>query len=166
MTDHYSQTIDVEVSQKMRQLQWVGITMILASLGFILISAFYSWYFMFGFAALLVGGAVCIHFYNKTAKEYTYEFSPSRLKVIEKDVVNRQRVYLDLLWKDVCGFEIMNDVYDEKSDLLCASKAYESGVWQIVFKVENEKKRLLFTPDDYLVLLIKEIANSDENKNK
>lgn len=166
MTDHYSQTIDVEVSQKMRQLQWAGITMILASFGFILISAFYSWYFMFGFAALLVGGAVCIHFYNKTAKEYTYEFSPSRLKVIEKDVVNRQRVYLDLLWKDVYGFEIMNDVYDEKSDLLCASKAYESGVWQIVFKVENEKKRLLFAPDDYLVLLIKEIANSDENKNK
>ena len=148
MTDHYSQTIDVEVSQKMRQLQWAGITMILASLGFILISAFYSWYFMFGFAALLVGGAVCIHFYNKTAKEYTYEFSPSRLKVIEKDVVNRQRVYLDLLWKDVCGFEIMNDV------------------WQIVFQVGNEKKRLLFAPDDYLVLLIKEIANSDENKNK
>lgn len=138
--------------------------MILASLGFILISAFYSWYFMFGFAALLASGAVCIHFYNKTAKEYTYEFSPSRLKIIEKDVVNRQRVYLDLLWKDVCNFEIMNDVYDEKSDLLCASKAYESGVWQIVFKVENEKKRLLFAPDDYLVLLIKEIANNDENE--
>lgn len=137
--------------------------MILASLGFVLISAFYSWYFMFGFAALLASGAVCIHFYNKTAKEYTYEFSPSRLKIIEKDVVNRQRVYLDLLWKDVCNFEIMNDVYDEKSDLLCASKAYESGVWQIVFKVENEKKRLLFAPDDYLVLLIKEIANNDEN---
>lgn len=138
--------------------------MILASLGFVLISAFYSWYFMFGFAALLASGAVCIHFYNKTAKEYTYEFSPSRLKIIEKDVVNRQRVYLDLLWKDVCNFEIMNDVYDEKSDLLCASKAYESGVWQIVFKVENEKKRLLFAPDDYLVLLIKEIANNDENE--
>ena len=163
MTDHYSQTIDVEVSQKMRQLQWAGITIILASLGCILVSAFYSWYFMFGFAALLVGGAVCIHFYNKTAKEYTYEFSPSRLKVIEKDVVNRQRVYLDLLWKDVCGFEIMNDVYDAKLDLLCASKAYESGVWQIVFKVDNEKKRLLFAPDDYLVLLIKEIANNGEN---
>lgn len=160
MTDHYSQTIDVEVSQKMRQLQWVGISMILASLGFILISAFYSWYFTFGFAALLVGGAVCIHFYNKTAKEYTYEFSPSRLKVIEKDIVNRQRVYLDLLWKDVLGFEIMNDVYDEKSDLLCASKAYESGVWQIVFNVESEKKRLLFAPDDYLVCLIKEIVNN------
>lgn len=137
--------------------------MILASLGFILISAFYSWYFMFGFAALLATGAVCIHFYNKTAKEYTYEFSPSRLKIIEKDVVNRQRVYLDLLWKDVCSFEIMNDVYEEKSDLLCASKAYESGVWQIVFNVENEKKRLLFAPDDYLVLLIKEIATDGES---
>ncbi len=134
--------------------------MILASLGFILISAFYSWYFMFGFAALLVGGAVCIHFYNKTAKEYTYEFSPSRLRVVEKDVVNRQRVYLDLLWKDVLGFEIMGDIYDEKTDLLCASKAYESGVWQIVFNVENEKKRLLFAPDDYLVCLIKEIVNN------
>lgn len=160
MTDHYTQTIDVEVSQKMHKLQWAGITMILASLGFILISAFYSWYFMFGFAALLVGGAVCIHFYNKTAKEYTYEFSPSRLRVVEKDVVNRQRVYLDLLWKDVLGFEIMGDIYDEKTDLLCASKAYESGVWQIVFNVESEKKRLLFAPDDYLVCLIKEIVNN------
>ena len=166
MVDNYSQSVEVDVTHHAKRLQWTGIFLVLFSLGFVVTSIFYSWYFMFGFAALLVGGAVCIHFYNKTAKEYTYEFSPSRLKVIEKDVVNRQRVYLDLLRKDVCGFEIMNDVYDEKSDLLCASKAYESGVWQIVFQVGNEKKRLLFAPDDYLVLLIKEIANSDENKNK
>lgn len=156
MTDNYSQSIDVEVSQKARQLQWAGIGMILASMGFVLISAFYSWYFMFGFALLFVGGGVCVHFYNKTSKEYTYDFSTSKLRIVKKDVVNRQSVYVDLMWNDVESFEIMNDVYDEKSDLMCASKAYEQGVWQIVFWLSNEKKRLLFAPDDYLVALIKE----------
>lgn len=93
----------------------------IASLGFILLSAFYSWWFTFGFVALMTAGGVLLHFYNKTAKEYTYEFSRSRLRIIAKDVVNRQRVYLDLLWKDVKSFEIMTGAYDEKRDLLCAN---------------------------------------------
>ncbi len=156
MTEQYVQSIDVEVSQSAKSMQWTGIALILASMGFVLLSAFYNWWFMVGFVAVLAAGGVLLHFYNKTPKEYAYEFSPSRLRIISKDVVNRQRVYLDLLFKDVVGFEIMQDVYDEKRDLLCASKAYENGVWQIRFKLENDNKRLLFAPDEYMIALINE----------
>ena len=99
MTDQYVQSIDVEVGKAAKYMQWAGIALILASLGFILLSAFYSWWFAFGFVALMAVGGVFLHFYNKTAKEYTYEFSRSRLRIIAKDVVNRQRVYLDLCGK-------------------------------------------------------------------
>ena len=104
----------------------------------------------------MTAGGVLLHFYNKTAKEYTYEFSRSRLRIIAKDVVNRQRVYLDLLWKDVKSFDIMTGAYDEKRDLLCANKSYDVGVCQIVFRADNQTRRLLFMPDEYMSALVKE----------
>lgn len=69
MTDNYSQSVDVEVSTSAKTMQWVGICLALASFGFVLLSAFYNWWLMFGFAALAIAGGVLIHFYNKTAKE-------------------------------------------------------------------------------------------------
>lgn len=163
MTDHYVQSIDVEVGKAAKYMQWAGIVLILASLGFILLSAFYSWWFTFGFVALMTAGGVLLHFYNKTAKEYTYEFSRSRLRIIAKDVVNRQRVYLDLLWKDVKSFEIMTGAYDEKRDLLCANKSYDVGVCQIVFRADNQTRRLLFVPDEYMSALVKETLKDQSN---
>ena len=71
MTDQYVQSIDVEVGKAAKYMQWAGIALILASLGFILLSAFYSWWFTFGFVALMTAGGVLLHFYTKTAKEYT-----------------------------------------------------------------------------------------------
>ena len=47
MTDQYVQSIDVEVGKAAKYMQWAGIVLILASLGFILLSAFYSWWFTF-----------------------------------------------------------------------------------------------------------------------
>lgn len=160
MTDQYIQSIDVEVRKKSKSMQWAGIGCILASLGFVLLSAFYSWWFMFGFALLAGCGGILLHFYNKTVKEYSYEFSKTRLRIISKDVVNRQRVYLDLLFKDAKRFEIMTDMYNEKSDLLCADNAFDRGVWQIVFEVDNQTRRLLFAPDEYMVALIDETINN------
>lgn len=164
MTDNYSQSVEVEVSTSAKTMQWVGICLALASLGFVLLSAFYNWWLMFGFAALAIAGGVLIHFYNKTAKEYAYDFSQSRLRIVAKDVVNRQRVYVELLWNDAQNFEVMTDIFDPKRDLLCASKAYERGVWQIEFKLGAQSKRLLFAPDDYMIALIKEKTSNIDAK--
>ncbi len=161
MSDTYVQSIDVEVSKNAKSMQWAGICLVLASFGFVFLSAFYSWWFMFAFGAIFASGGVCLHFYNKTAKEYTYEFSKSRLRVVAKDVVNRQRIYLDLMWNDAQSFEIMQDTYDKKTDLLCASKAYEDGIWQIKFTADGIDRSLLFKPDEYMIALIKQLR---ENK--
>ena len=131
MTDQYVQSIDVEVGKAAKYMQWAGIALILASLGFILLSAFYSWWFAFGFVALMSAGGVFLHFYNNTAKAYTYEFSRSRLRIIA-------------------------GAYDEKRDLLCANKSYDVGVCQIVFRADNQTRRLLFMPDEYMSALVKE----------
>lgn len=155
MVEQYSQTLDVEVGQKSKQKQWIGIVLVLFSLGFLMLSIFYSWWFMFGFACIFIVGCIFIYSYNKTAKEYTYEFNPTRLTIASKDVVNRQRRILTLLIKDICDFSLMSDIVNE-GDIVCCDKTYDMGVWQICFMLDGKKRRLLFAPDEYMIALIKE----------
>lgn len=155
MVEQYSQTLEVEVGQKSKQKQWIGIALVLFSLGFLMLSIFYSWWFMFGFASIFVVGCIFIYSYNKTAKEYTYEFNPTRLTIACKDVVNRQKRILTLLLKDVQEFSVMSDIADD-DDLACCNKAYDMGVWQIIFMLDGKKRRLLFAPDEYMIALINE----------
>lgn len=160
MVEQYSQTLDVEVESKSKQKQWIGIALVLFSLGFLMLSIFYSWWFMFAFAVVFAVGCAFIYLYNKTAKEYTYEFNPKRLTIASKDVVNRQKRVLTLLVKDICEFSIMNDMVDGK-DFVCCGKTYEAGVWQISFLLDGKMRRLLFAPDEYMVALIKEAINEN-----
>lgn len=155
MTDNYNQSVDVEISSSARAKQWSGIFGILFSLGFVMISIFYNWYFMIGFAVAFVFGAINLHLYNKTAREYLYEFSQNRITFVKKDVVNRQLRVLSLLIKDIRSFELMSDMCDDSATLYC-SKAYDMGVWQISYEYEGKIRKALFAPDDYMIALVKE----------
>lgn len=64
MVAQYSCSVDVEVPKNKKIMQWAGIFAILFSLGFIMLSVFYSWYFMIAFAFFFAGGVVNLHFYN------------------------------------------------------------------------------------------------------
>ena len=70
MVDNYSQSVEVDVTHHAKRLQWTGIFLVLFSLGFVVTSIFYSWYFMIAFGVFFAAGIVCIHIYNQTAKEY------------------------------------------------------------------------------------------------
>lgn len=163
MVEQYCQTLDVEVESKSKQKQWIGITLVLFSLGFLMLSIFYSWWFLFAFALTFTVGCLFIYLYNKTAKEYTYEFNPTRLTIASKDVVNRQKRVLTLLVKDICEFSIMSDMVDDDQDIVCCGKTYNMGVWQISFWLDGKMRRLLFVPDEYMIALIKE-AIAGNNK--
>lgn len=156
MVEQYVQELDVQVSAKHKRMQWAGIFLVLFSLGFLMLAIFLSWFFLIGFALIFAVGIEFIHIYNNVKKEYVYEFNPKRLTIVGKDVVNRQKRLLTLLFKDVESFEIMQDEYDEKCDLLYCQNAYDKGVWQIVFTLDGVKRRLLFAPDEYMVALIRE----------
>lgn len=155
MVEHYSQTLDVEVARKSKQKQLIGIIFVLFSLGFLMLSIFYSWWFMFAFACIFIVGCTFIYSYNKTAKEFTYEFNPTRITIASKDVVNRQRRILTLLIADVIDFSLLSNIVDD-SDIVCCNKAYDMGVWQISFMLDGKKRRLLFAPDEYMIALINE----------
>lgn len=159
MVDNYTQAVEVTVGSKAKALQWSGIFFVLFSFGFIAVSAFYSWYFMFAFAVFFAVGIVNIHFYNRVAKEFFYEFSPTRFTVVKKDVVNKQTTVLSLLLKDAISFGIMTDMFDEGKgkDMLCCDKAYDRGVYQITFGLKDgTTRKVLFAPDDYMVALLNE----------
>lgn len=64
MVAQYSCSVDVEVPKNKKIMQWAGIFAILFSLGFVMLSVFYSWYFMIAFAFFFAGGVVNLHFYN------------------------------------------------------------------------------------------------------
>lgn len=155
MTENYNQSVEVELTSSARAKQWSGIFGVLFSLGFVMVSIFYSWYFMIAFAVAFVFGAINLHLYNKTAREYLYEFSQNRITFVKKDVVNRQFRVLSLLIKDIRSFEVMNDICDDSQALYC-SKAYDIGVWQISYEYEGTLRKALFAPDDYMIALIKE----------
>ncbi len=179
MVDNYSQSVEIDVTHHAKRLQWAGMFLVLFSLGFVVTSIFYNWLFMIGFAVFFVAGIVFIHIYNQTAKEYIYEVSPTRLVIVKKDVVNKQTVVLSLLFKDVTSFGIMTDVYHDKVegedavsrneqndvidysktfDILLCNRAYDIGVYQIVFMPEDTgiSQKVLFAPDEYMVALINE----------
>lgn len=170
MVDNYSQSVEIEVSSRAKRLQMAGIALVLFSLGFVLVSVFYNWFFMFGFAVFCAAGIVCMHFYNKTAKEYIYEVNPNRLVIVKKDVMNKQTRVLSLLLKDVTDFCIMNDIcndIDDGGDFLFCNKAYDMGVYQIVFKTDGgDSKRVLFVPDEYMIALIQENLQNINNEKK
>ncbi len=156
MTQNYNQSVDVQISSSERSKQWIGIFSILFSLGFVMVSIFYSWYFMIGFALAFAFGAFNLHVYNKTAKEYLYEFSLDRLTIVKKDVVNRQYRALSLLIKDITDFDIMTDMCEDEDACLYCSKAYDRGVYQITYRYQGSLRKALFAPDEYLIALIKE----------
>lgn len=163
MVEQYSQTIDVDVTKKSKLMQLAGIALVLASLGFLMVSIFFSWWFMFAFAALFTLGCIAIHLYNKVAKEFTYELNRTCLCVVAKDVVNRQKRILTLYLKDMRGFGVMSSMYDGKQDILCCNNCYNMGVYEIRFDFDGTDKRLLFAPDDYMIALLNE-AIAENNK--
>ena len=101
MTEQYSQTVEISVSSKTKAKQWIGIFLVLFAMGFLMLTIFYKWYFVFAFIVIFIIGVLYIHFYNITAREYIYEFSPKRLTVAKKDLVGRTRRMISLLFEDV-----------------------------------------------------------------
>lgn len=156
MVERYSCTVDSDAPKRKRPLQWTGIFCVLFSLGFIMLSVFYSWFFMIAFAVFFALGAVCIHFYNATQKEYLYELLSTRLTIVGKDTVNRQKRLASILLCDVTSFEIMTDTADEFDALYC-NNAYDMGVYAITFKSDGKYKKIALMPDDYMVALINDL---------
>ncbi len=155
MTEFYSQSVEVSVSSKTKSMQWIGISAILASLGFVMLAIFLSPYYSIGAVALFVIGALYLHFYNTTSKEFTYEFTPTRLVVVKKDLLGKQRRMLTLMLSDVTEFAIMEGLSEERDVAACGA-AYEQGVYQIIYKDGETLRRLLFLPDDYMIALLRE----------
>lgn len=157
MTDNYSQSVEVQV--KSRAKQYLGIVAIFVAVGFLMMAIFLKWYYAFPCAAFLVFGAIYLHVFNKTPKEFYYDFSPVRLVIAKKDVMNKTARILSLLFEDVKSFCVMQGLREENDVVACDSTTL-SGVYEIVYAEGDKERRLLFAPDEYLVCLIEEKLKS------
>ena len=95
-------------------------------------------------------------FLQATQKEYLYELSSTRLTIVGKDAVNRQKRLASILLCDVTSFEIMTDTADEFDALYC-NNAYDMGVYAITFKSDGKYKKIALMPDEYMVALINDL---------
>ncbi|UKI21476.1 MAG: hypothetical protein L6V83_00290 [Christensenella sp.] len=84
-----------------------------------------------------------------------YELSETRLTIVGKDVVNRQKRLASILLKDVTEFGIMTDTSDRLDGLYCQN-AYDAGVYSLTFNSEGVKKTVAIMPDDYMIALLDE----------
>lgn len=158
MTGQYSQTKELTVSASDKKMQYIGIASCLLSLGFIILSVFVSYFFMFGFAAFLIIGLIFIHFYNKVPREFTYDYNEQRLVIVKKDVVNKRSRILCLLLSDIESFGPVEGLTDA-NDIIAGSRELSADSYQIVFRENGAVKRLIFEPDDYLLSLLGEKLN-------
>ncbi|MCM1305760.1 MAG: hypothetical protein NC037_04790 [Bacteroides sp.] len=155
MTEQYSQTVEITVSSKTKSKQWIGIAAVLFSLGFLMLTIFLKWYFVFPFLIIFAVGIVYMHFYNTSAKEYIYEFSPTRLTVAKKDLMGKTSRLISLMLNDVETCTIMEGLSDE-NDIVACNATYERGVYQIIYIENDKRRRLLFAPDTYMQALLRE----------
>lgn len=161
MTEQYSQTVEVTVSSKTKATQWIGISAVLISLGFLMMAIFLAWYYVFVMLALLAIGIVYIHFYNSAPQEFTYDFNTQRLIVVKKDLMGKQRRILCLAFEDVVSFDIMEGLAEE-SDIVACNAVTDPFVRQILYKNGENTHRLLFAPDDYMLALMNERLKAKE----
>lgn len=161
MTQQYSQTAEVTVGGKAKATQWLSVTALLVSLGFIVLSVFFNWFLMFGFAFFFAIGAIELHIYNATAKEYVYNFSPVRLVIAKKDIVGRTRRVANIVFKDARFFKPLDGVADD-GDLVCCGDVSALGVYELTFDADGKQNRLIFAPDEYMTELIDGILSASE----
>ena len=155
MNEQYSQTVEVSVPKGAKAKQWVGIGCILAALGFVMLSVFHSLLWLIAVALFAVAAVINIHFYNDTAREYSYDVSAQRIVIVKKDVVNRQRRLIAIPFENITSFGVMQSMLDE-DDIMAANAAYDDGVYELIFRDNDKLKRLLFAPDSYMIEIIKE----------
>ncbi len=155
MCEQYNQTVEITPDNGSKTKQILSVSAILLSLGFVMLSVFVSWFFMFGFGAFFIIGMIYLQLYNSLAKEYTYSFSYERLVIAKKNVVNRQSRILCVLFEDVVSFDLMQGMCDD-SDIVACQTANEAGVRELLYREDGKIRRLIFEPDDYMVALIRE----------
>jgi len=155
LAENYSQSVDVSVPSRVKSMQWIGIFAVLISLGFLMLAIFLSPYFVIAIVLFLAIGILNIRFYNTQPKEFTYEITPARLTIAKKDLVGRQKRVLQLMLADISSFELMEGLAVDE-DFVFYDTGKSEGVYQIIFENEGKSLRLLFAPDDYMTLLIRE----------
>lgn len=155
MTDRYTQTIECTIKKDNIQKQILCIVCFLMGISLLAVAVVINLFVLIPAVVLLVGGGVFLHFYNNTPKAFTYDFSGQSLVIVKKDVINRTKRVLTLLFEDIISFEIVYDI--KETDVLNAcNDAGEIGVYQIIFKECDKQNTLYFKPDEYMIALINE----------
>ena len=162
MTEQYTQTVEVPTKNADKAKLIAGIALSMLSLIFLVLGVMNNRLFFIGFGVLLVLGFVMIQLFESAPSVYIYSVSPKSLVISKKNNAHSTKRVACISLGKVIHFEEFTDVADSKDIVACEDLSL-SGVYSVVFKDtlkddfgEVEKsKRLLFSPDDYMLALLK-----------
>lgn len=153
MSEHYVQSVDVELRKGARTDQILGVILQLVGLGMIFVAVFWSYYAFIAVGVFVAVGIWLTQRFYSSPREFEYAYSRQGLVVSRRNIVGKSRRILEIAFKDVKAFTKFYDIASENDFVATANHASED-VKVIVFSVDGTERRLLFSPDEYLAMLI------------
>lgn len=161
MTSNYVQKVDVKLPDGARLNQVLGIVLQLVGLGLIAAAVFGSYYVFIAVGVFLIAGIVLTQRFYSTAKSFEYDYNETRLVIARSNILGHKRRLLEIVYSDVTEFTVFRDAVSH-DDIVAAADVHSDDVKAVVFAAEGKTYRLLFSPDEYLTILLSDRLRSGD----
>lgn len=163
MTEQYTQTVEVKTSNADKAKLFLGIALLMLSLVFMILGIMKNRLYFIGFGVLFVLGMLLVQIFESSPSEFIYGLSAKSLVIAKKNNAHNTKRIARIDLEKVVRIERFSDIVDKK-DLIACSDVSDANVFAIIFVEEIRQddeqkqvtKRLLISPDDYLLALFAE----------
>ncbi len=155
MTNYYVQSVEAELPKGARYQQIFGIILQLFALGLIAGAVFYSLYFIIPIVLLFLAGSYLTQNFYSYPRKFDYAFNDVRLQVVKTNLTAKTKVVANIPFANIKEFATFSS-FTVRGDIIATSEISSTDSCIIVFVDGDKEQRLIFEPDLYLTMLLKE----------
>jgi len=159
MIANYKQVVQLKHDNKKKALQISGIALQVLSLGFIIVGVILNFYYYIGFLTMFGLGVLIQVYYFSLAREYEYALAENDIVFIKKDMRLRSKEILRLEFSQIRAIKQFTDTQKEEH-LVLAADISQPEVMQLEYEKDGLSGILLFSPDEYMTVLLEERLKS------
>ena len=109
----------------------------------------------------MIAGIVLTQRFYSTAKSFEYDYNETRLVIARSNILGYKRRLVEIVYSDVTEFTVFRDAVSH-DDIVAAADVHSDDVKAVVFAAEGKTYRLLFSPDEYLTILLSDRLRSGD----
>ena len=156
MTEQYVQTVDVLTSAKTKAYFIIGLVALMASLAFLIVAVLKNYWFFVGFGALFLLGFVLVQIFESAPSQFVYGATGKRIVFSKRNNAHNAKRIVSIPYDKIIDFDRFADIVCDGDVIACENTGAE-GVYALKFVDEDgSDKRVLFSPDDYLLAFLQE----------